>query len=109
MADTILNELNASKLFDLQGVVAVVTGGGTVSSCHFIKQADNECLQGIGMMIGSTLVANGATVYIIGPKQEDLDRYSYSPNVTTNGFNEKQGCQYVQPGVYARENPWNRR
>jgi hypothetical protein len=26
------------------------------------------------MMISSTLVANGATVYIIGPKQEDLDK-----------------------------------
>ncbi|KAF4564684.1 hypothetical protein EYR36_002622 [Pleurotus pulmonarius] len=64
MADTILNELNASKLFDLQGVVAVVTGGGT----------------GIGMMISSTLVANGATVYIIGPKQEDLDRVTNTYN-----------------------------
>ncbi|KAG9221658.1 hypothetical protein CCMSSC00406_0005571 [Pleurotus cornucopiae] len=64
MADTILNELNASKLFDLQGVVAVVTGGGT----------------GIGMMISSTLVANGATVYIIGPKQEDLDRVANTYN-----------------------------
>ena len=30
-------------------------------------------LQGIGLMIASTLVANGATVYIIGPKQADLD------------------------------------
>ena len=26
-------------------------------------------------MISSTLLANGATVYIIGPKQADLDRY----------------------------------
>lgn len=25
-------------------------------------------------MISTTLMANGATVYIIGPKQEDLDR-----------------------------------
>ncbi|KAF4583395.1 NAD(P)-binding domain superfamily protein [Pleurotus pulmonarius] len=65
MADTILNELNASNLFDLQGVVAVVTGGGT----------------GIGMMISSTLVANGATVYIVGPKQDDLDR-------VTNAYNQ---------------------
>lgn len=78
MADTILNELDASKLFDFQGVVAVVTGGGTVSTRHLINWANNdinECLQGIGMMISSTLVANGATVYIIGPKQEDLERY----------------------------------
>ena len=31
--------------------------------------------QGIGlMMISSTLLANGATVYIIGPEQEALDK-----------------------------------
>ncbi|KAJ4490022.1 NAD(P)-binding protein [Lentinula aciculospora] len=53
-----LNGQSAMNLFDLNGVVAVVTGGGS----------------GIGLMISSTLVANGATVYIIGPKQADLDR-----------------------------------
>ncbi|KAK7461130.1 hypothetical protein VKT23_009057 [Stygiomarasmius scandens] len=53
-----LSEQQAVNLFDLKGVVAVVTGGGS----------------GIGLMISSTLVANGARVYIIGPKQEELDR-----------------------------------
>ncbi|KAJ3895948.1 NAD-P-binding protein [Lentinula edodes] len=52
----------ATNLFNLKNVVAVVTGGGSVNS------------QGIGLMISSTLIANGATVYIIGPKQADLDR-----------------------------------
>ncbi|KAJ7718626.1 hypothetical protein B0H16DRAFT_1608821 [Mycena metata] len=56
--NAILESLTASNIFDLRGVVAVVTGGGT----------------GIGMMISSTLVANGATVYIIGPAQEDLEK-----------------------------------
>ncbi|KAI9062135.1 NAD-P-binding protein [Trametes sanguinea] len=60
MADAVLDSLTASNLFDLTGVVAVVTGGGT----------------GIGLMISSTLLANGATVYIIGPKQADLDKIS---------------------------------
>ncbi|KAF7330011.1 NAD(P)-binding protein [Mycena kentingensis (nom. inval.)] len=60
MADAILHSLTASTIFDLRDVVAVVTGGGT----------------GIGMMISSTLVANGATVYIIGPNQDELDRNS---------------------------------
>ncbi|KAJ7138139.1 NAD(P)-binding protein [Mycena epipterygia] len=64
MADAILESLAASSIFDLRGVVAVVTGGGT----------------GIGMMISSTLVANGATVYIIGPGQEDLDKVSANYN-----------------------------
>ncbi|KAF9809965.1 hypothetical protein IEO21_07195 [Rhodonia placenta] len=58
MADAVLDRLTASNVFDLRGVVAVVTGGGT----------------GIGLMMSTTLLANGATVYIIGPKQEDLDK-----------------------------------
>ncbi|EEB97834.1 hypothetical protein MPER_02761 [Moniliophthora perniciosa FA553] len=53
-----LEEQQASRLFDLRGVVAVVSGGGS----------------GIGLMISSTLIANGAKVYIIGPKQADMDR-----------------------------------
>ncbi|KAJ7441623.1 NAD-P-binding protein [Mycena galericulata] len=74
MADSILESLTASKIFDLSGVVAVVTGGGT----------------GIGMMISSTLVANGATVYIIGPAQDDHDKVcanynAASENVATGG------------------------
>ncbi|RPD54969.1 NAD-P-binding protein [Lentinus tigrinus ALCF2SS1-6] len=58
MADAVLHDLTSSNLFDLSGVVAVVTGGGT----------------GIGLMITTTLLANGATIYIIGPKQADLDK-----------------------------------
>ncbi|KAF7341124.1 NAD(P)-binding protein [Mycena venus] len=74
MADTILESLTARNIFDLRGVVAVVTGGGT----------------GIGMMISSTLVANGATVYIIGPSQADLDKVcatynAAAENVPTRG------------------------
>ncbi|KIK95125.1 hypothetical protein PAXRUDRAFT_827312 [Paxillus rubicundulus Ve08.2h10] len=57
MATTILEELRAKTLFDLEDVVAVVTGGNS----------------GIGLMISSTLVANGATVYIVGLVQRDLD------------------------------------
>ncbi|ESK83879.1 short-chain dehydrogenase [Moniliophthora roreri MCA 2997] len=53
-----LEEQQANRLFDLRGVVAVVSGGAS----------------GIGLMISSTLIANGAKVYIVGPKQADLDR-----------------------------------
>ncbi|CAK5266259.1 unnamed protein product [Mycena citricolor] len=67
MADAILKSLTASAIFDLTGVVAVVTGGGT----------------GIGMMISSTLVANGATVYIIGPNQAELDRVCANYNAAS--------------------------
>ncbi|EPQ55059.1 NAD P-binding protein [Gloeophyllum trabeum ATCC 11539] len=57
MADSVLQNLTARNLFDLRGVIAVVTGGAT----------------GIGLMISTTLMANGATVYTVGPKQEELD------------------------------------
>ena len=76
MADSVLKDLASSSLFDLTGVVAVVTGGGSVRLCQR-KSNFNQCSrlpQGIGLMITTTLIANGATVYIIGPKQEDLDR-----------------------------------
>ena len=34
-----------------------------------------EVWQGIGLMIATTLISNGAaSVYLIGPKQEDLDK-----------------------------------
>ncbi|KAJ7756073.1 hypothetical protein DFH07DRAFT_821027 [Mycena maculata] len=69
MANKILDSLTASKIFDLRGVVAVVTGGGT----------------GIGMMISSTLVANGATVYIIGPAQAELDKVCANYNAASEG------------------------
>ncbi|TFY70947.1 hypothetical protein EVG20_g2058 [Dentipellis fragilis] len=75
MADAILDRLTANNIFDLHGVVAVVTGGGT----------------GIGLMISTTLVANGATVYIIGPKQDDLDKIAkvYNDAAAQNNISGK--------------------
>ena len=58
MAEQILESVSVGSMFDMTGVVAVVTGGGT----------------GIGLMITTTLVSNGATVFIIGPGQAELDR-----------------------------------
>lgn len=45
MSSLSLNELSASNIFDLRGVVAVVTGGGTVSTresrkCEIIELID---------------------------------------------------------------------
>ncbi|KAK7033358.1 NAD(P)-binding protein [Favolaschia claudopus] len=81
MADAILQSLTASNVFDLRGVVAVVTGGGT----------------GIGMMISSTLVANGATVYIIGPNQGDLDKVCSNYNAASKDV-PTRGCMYGLQG-----------
>ncbi|KAL9127809.1 MAG: hypothetical protein Q9217_003393 [Psora testacea] len=59
--------LDASTLFSVKDLTAVVTGGGS----------------GIGLMITQALVANGAKVYITGRRQEALDsvakQYSSGP------------------------------
>ena len=47
-----------SKLFDVKGKVALVTGGAT----------------GIGLMIVQALAVNGAKVYIVGRTEEKLER-----------------------------------
>ncbi|KAI1503154.1 hypothetical protein F5X99DRAFT_417351 [Biscogniauxia marginata] len=51
-----MSSLDASKLFSVNGLVAVVTGGGT----------------GIGLMIARALEHNGAKVYILGRREEVL-------------------------------------
>ncbi|KAI0390266.1 NAD(P)-binding protein [Xylariaceae sp. FL0594] len=50
--------LDPPSLFDVKGLVAVVTGGGT----------------GIGLMMAQALEANGAVVYIIGRRKESLEK-----------------------------------
>ncbi|KAJ4001680.1 hypothetical protein F5050DRAFT_1708044 [Lentinula boryana] len=54
----LLGALNAKALFNLTGLVAMVTGGGT----------------GIGYMIARGLAANGAKVYITGRRADVLQR-----------------------------------
>lgn len=51
-----MSSLEASSLFSTDGLVAVVTGGGT----------------GIGLMIARALEHNGAKVYILGRREEVL-------------------------------------
>ncbi|KAI0264242.1 NAD(P)-binding protein [Gloeopeniophorella convolvens] len=64
MADNVLKGLSAEKLFNLHGLTAVVTGGGT----------------GIGLMIATTLIANGANVYITGRRLEVIEKTSRNYN-----------------------------
>ncbi|OCH85728.1 NAD-P-binding protein [Obba rivulosa] len=81
-----IDRLTASNMFDLCGVVAVVTGGGT----------------GIGLMMSSTLMANGATVYIIGPKQADLDQTTELYNGAAEKTN-RPGRMYGLEGDISRK------
>ena len=45
----------------------------------------NYLIQGIGLMISSTLMANGATVYIVGPEQKQLDTIAKTYNDAAQG------------------------
>ncbi|TDL19679.1 NAD-binding protein [Rickenella mellea] len=51
-------ELRATKLFDVSGLVAVVTGGGT----------------GLGLMMATALENNGAIVYVLGRRLDVLEK-----------------------------------
>ncbi|KAF9038282.1 NAD(P)-binding protein [Hymenopellis radicata] len=66
-----LEYLQAKNLFDLRGSVIVVTGGGT----------------GIGLMIASTLISNGATVYIVGPPGTQADMEETCKQYNASVFN----------------------
>ncbi|EGY22433.1 short chain dehydrogenase/reductase family [Verticillium dahliae VdLs.17] len=57
--------LQAGNLFSVTGLIAVVTGGGT----------------GIGLLITKALVANGATVYILGRRGDVLRQAAQSIGV----------------------------
>ena len=48
--------LSITDLFSVEGLVAVITGGGT----------------GIGLMIAKALEHNGAIIYILGRREEVL-------------------------------------
>ncbi|KAF2747708.1 NAD(P)-binding protein [Sporormia fimetaria CBS 119925] len=64
------SKLSASNLFNVNRLVAVVTGGGT----------------GIGLMITKALAANGADkIYIVGRRKEVLEKAAedINPNVVT--------------------------
>ncbi|KAI1274567.1 hypothetical protein F5Y07DRAFT_372772 [Xylaria sp. FL0933] len=50
--------LDIQSIFDVKGLVAVITGGGS----------------GIGLMAAQALEANGAIVYIIGRRKESLEK-----------------------------------
>lgn len=68
------------NLFSVQGLVAVVTGGGTgklIDACavpfHRPACAEQWVCTGIGLMMATTLENNGAIVYIVSRRIEVLE------------------------------------
>ncbi|KAH8114657.1 NAD-binding protein [Phellopilus nigrolimitatus] len=86
-ASAVLDRLTAGNIFDLRGVVAVVTGGGT----------------GIGLMISTSLMANGATVYIIGPEQEKLNTIAKTYNDAAQGHGGRGKLVGLQGDVRSKD------
>ena len=70
---------DVSELFRVDGMVAVITGGGT----------------GIGLMMAKALVANGAAkVYIVGRRKEKLEATAKDDvsNVERRGWRVLLSC-----------------
>lgn len=64
--------LDMSKLFTVEGLVCVVTGGGTgIGLCIFHSHLAR--LIYIMVDISAALAQNGATVYIVGRRKEKLE------------------------------------
>jgi len=83
------------NLFDVKGKIAVVTGGGS----------------GIGTMIATAYVQNGAKVYIASRKEKQLKRVSEKLNQISPGsceyvvadLSSKAGCDHLVEAVKAKE------
>jgi NAD(P)-dependent dehydrogenase (short-subunit alcohol dehydrogenase family) len=73
-----MSSIEAADVFSVQGLVAVITGGGTGKSC-FVNfnfetiQDSPDFFLGIGLMMAKALEANGAKVYIIGRRPGILE------------------------------------
>ncbi|PFH48689.1 hypothetical protein AMATHDRAFT_5543 [Amanita thiersii Skay4041] len=65
----------------------------SMASSPWLQGAELQVTAGIGLMISTTLAANGAKVYIIGPKQADLDRVTQKYNDACEKL-QKSGRMY---------------
>ncbi|KAL0960905.1 hypothetical protein HGRIS_005914 [Hohenbuehelia grisea] len=67
-SDTSYRPFDPAAIFNVEGMVAVVTGGGT----------------GIGLIIAMALESNGATVYIVGRRRHVLEKAASEHNRYNN-------------------------
>lgn len=83
--------LHPSTLFDVDGMVVVITGGGTgVVNClsmidrHYQANGNGYIYKGLGLMMATALENNGATVYIVGRRGEVLEKAASEHNVRSH-------------------------
>ena len=66
-----MDNFDITQLFSVEGLVAVVTGGGTgIGLCIFLI---SWSAIDVFVDISSALAQNGATVYIVGRRKEKLE------------------------------------
>lgn len=88
--DSTRSSLHPSNIFSVEGLIAVITGGGT-GRCIIVvawhKVIVNGILRlilwfiGIGLMMATALENNGATVYIVGRRLDVLEKAARENNV----------------------------
>jgi len=76
-----VHPLHPSNFFDVEGLVVVITGGGTGKWSAWSLDRQTECSIGIGLMMAKALENNGATVYIIGRRLDILQMAARENNV----------------------------
>lgn len=72
-----MSSVKAANLFNVKGLVAVVTGGGTgkyIQACGHETHLTSGT--GIGLMLAKILEENGAKVYIVGRRMDVLEKAS---------------------------------
>jgi hypothetical protein len=95
MSPPSLASLRGENLFDLTGVVAVVTGKFSPSLSQLVRTRLIEktstsivCIggaSGIGLMIASTLLANHAKVYIVDLDRDQVEKVAKNYNDLNKG------------------------
>jgi hypothetical protein len=80
-----LHPLHPSSIFDVEGLVVVITGGGTGkwfgSSTNYADVSIPGDFIGIGLMMAKALENNGAIVYIVGRRLDVLEKATREHNV----------------------------
>jgi len=102
---TSLHRFSLLNLFNVEGVVAVITGGGSGKRIHLKavylrieKNADrrNILMTGIGLIMASALESNGATVYIVGRRGDVLRKAAAENSVCPRALG------YLYPNLFFR-------